>query len=360
MNKSIESEIKKIISEGWTDGITVLYGNPEKKHAIFRGNIAGSTMEIGSHTIYDIASLTKFFLLIAVLRLYESSQIDINAPISDYSNRFPYISDVRIYELMNFSLCLQTTSRLDTAKSEEESLTALQNIRIKDGPAKYSDMGAMVLGEIASDICNKPLNALVKELWDSCGLKDTYWWYELPKSEYSHTQSYDLEYHPKDGQYIPHHLPIGTVHDKKAQILGACGHAGVFSSPNDIENLAQKLLSKELLSDKALNVLFDTVYDHYYDKQRYGLLCYKKTSDPLTSEVPLSCSNNSIAISGFTGTYLLLDFESNNYVSVLSNKIYHRATRKIDSIQVPNGIKCTADYVYRKDCLVNLCLDSLM
>lgn len=359
MNKNIESEIKKIISEGWTDGVAVLYGNTEDKYAIFHGNIAGSAAEIDAHTIYDIASLTKFYLLIAILKLYDNSQIDISAPISIYTKRFPNISDIKVYELMNFSLCLQTVSRLDTANSKEESLTTLQNIKIADGPAKYSDMGAMVLGEIVSDICNKPLSACFKELWDSCDLKDTYWWYELPKSEYSHTQSYDLEYLPKDGQCVPHHLPIGTVHDKKAQILGACGHAGIFSSPHDIERLAQKLLSRELLSDNVLNVLFRTDYDHYYDKQHYGLLCYKKASDSITSEVPLSCSDCSIAISGFTGTYLLLDFENNSYVSVLSNKIYNRATRKSDSIPVPDKVKCTADYVYRKDNLVNLCLDSL-
>lgn len=360
MNKNIESEIKKIISEGWTDGVAVLYGNTEDKYAIFHGNIAGSTTDIGPHTIYDIASLTKLFLLIGILKLSDDSQIDINAPISEYSNRFPYISDTKIYELMNFSLCLQTSSRLDSSESRDEALITLQNIRTADGQAKYSDMGAIVLGELLTEICHKPLNTLFNELWAAWELKDTYWWNELPKSMYSHTQSYDMEYQLKSRQYVPHHLPTGTVHDKKAHILGACGHAGIFSSPNDVEVLSQRLLSRELLSDKVLNILFNTDYDHYYDKQHYGLLCYKKASDPVASEVPLSCTDHSIAISGFTGTYLLLDFEQNCYVSVFSNKIYNRATRKNDSIPVPDGVKCTADYVYRKDSLVQLCLDSLM
>ncbi|MDD6155798.1 MAG: serine hydrolase [Lachnospiraceae bacterium] len=350
MNNKLREEVEKIISEGWTDGMAALWGTPEKTDSIFSGIISGSdNLPVSNDTVYDLASVTKIFFLICILKLVERGTISLDASVGEYSDRFPNISGLKIYELMNFSKPLQTSRRIDSCDSYDEAVSVLQNVQLVDGMPKYSDMGAIILSLILNDIPKASFRKLLSEIKELCALKDTYFWDELPSEYLTHTQSYDKEYILKDNRVSIKDTPIGIPHDSKARILGACGHAGIFSTPRDITIFCQSLLSERIISRKTLSLVCLSKYDTYVDEQHFGLLCYKKSTNQKKSEVPALFSDASFAISGFTGTYILIDPENNYFVSINSNRIYNRCT---SNESIPIDMMCTKNYVYRKDELI--------
>lgn len=58
MYKKINTEIRKIISEGWTDESAVTWGSIGKTHAIYARMISGTdNLPVEENTVYDLASV---------------------------------------------------------------------------------------------------------------------------------------------------------------------------------------------------------------------------------------------------------------------------------------------------------------
>lgn len=350
----IKEEVKRIIGEGWTDGMAVLWGTPNETHSVYSGTISGTdSIPVSENTVYDLASVTKIFFLICILKLVEKGTISLDAYVGDYSALFPGISKLKIYELMNFSKLLQTSRRVDSCNSYDEAVSVLHDVQLVDGAPKYSDMGAIVLSLIVNDIVESSFREVLSEIRDDCDLKNTFFRDEIPSNILSRTQSYDKEYILKGSEIITKNTPVGIPHDSKAQVLGVCGHAGLFSTPKDIATFGQSLLSGKIISSKTLSEVCSSKYDTYINEQHFGLLCYKKSADSKKSEIPALFSNAAFAISGFTGTYILLDPSSDRFVTICSNRIYNRCATST----LPNNyaeIKLTKEYIYRKDILLRL------
>ena len=353
MYENIKEEAKKIIEEGWTDGIAVLWGTNKECHSIYSGTISGTDFKpVSENTVYDLASVTKIFFLICILKLVEKGTLSLNACVGDYSALFPNISGLKIYELMNFSKPLQTTRRIDTANNYEEAVSLLHNVQFVDESPKYSDMGAIILSLILNELPGASFREVLSEIKEICNLSNTFFWDEFTLEYASRTQSYDKEYVFKDNKLITKNTPIGIPHDPKARILGVCGHAGIFSTPENIATFCQCLLSGKIVAKNTLSLVCSTKYDTFIDEQHFGLLCYKKSTNIKKSEVPASFSNSSFAIFGFTGTYILIDPEYSKFITINSNRIYKRCTSSYNKSL--STLPSTKDYVYRKDILTNI------
>jgi CubicO group peptidase (beta-lactamase class C family) len=224
-------------------------------------------------------------------------------------------------------------------------------------------MGAIVLSKII-DYILIPYSSFYeysKNLFAKWKLTNTYWWIDIPESKLSNIQCYDNEFKFYNNQYVTLSTPLGTVHDPKARIIGVCGHAGIFSCADDIRILSQKLLSGEIFDRNIVNIITHQTYDSVCATNHFGLLCYKKYENARQSEIPYTSSDSSIAISGYTGTYWLLDFELNNFLFIGTNRLYNRLSNLTEipilneSIDAP--IRGTKDYVYRKDVLRDLIIN---
>ena len=347
MYENLKDEVKKIISEGWTDGMAVLWGTPSISHSIYSGIISGSdSIPVAENTVYDLASVTKIYFLVCVLKLVEKEILSLDACVGDYSALFPNISNLKIFELMNFSRLLQTARRIDTAINYEEAVSILHKVQLVEEPPRYSDMGAIILSLILNELPGASFRESMSEIKAICNLHDTFFWDELPTEYISHTQSYDKEYVFENNKIITKNTPVGIPHDPKARILGACGHAGIFSTPGDITQFCKCLLSERIITSSTLSLVCSSKYDTLIDEQHLGLLCYKKSLNKKKSEIPTLFSDVAFAISGFTGTYLLVDLYNEFFVSINSNRVYHRCPKS----HIQNDtIKSTTDYVYRKD-----------
>ena len=116
-------------------------------------------------------------------------------------------------------------------------------------------------------------------------------------------------------------------------------------------------IAGKILSIKTIELLTSSTYDSYSKNNHYGLLCYKKYTDLCQSEIPEMCSSKSIAMTGYTGTYILVDLENDFFVFIGANRLYKRNTTSNMNTQVtvvktsPIVICNTKNYVYRKDIL---------
>ena len=186
---------------------------------------------------------------------------------------------------------------------------------------KYSDLGYYILKRALERTYKKPLNQLTQDyFYQSLGANRTSY---LPREKYAMNEIVPTE----NDQYFRNQLLHGHVHDMGAAMLGGVGgHAGLFSSANDIAKIMQMYLQNGFYGGKrflksATIAKFNKRY--YADKKiRRGLGFDKPQLNP-DIEATCGCvSDESFGHSGFTGTYTWADPKSRIVYVFLSNRVY--------------------------------------
>ena len=127
------------------------------------------------------------------------------------------------------------------------------------------------------------------------------------------------------------------------------------------------IINGKVLSDESLMTIATGSDENF--KQRFGFLSYSKSPDEMLSEIYHKMSDNAFAMSGFTGTYLMIDPIKNCYLFIGGNKLNNRVTftDNQDLIFDDNKILFdnetyfyTKNYVYMRDELRNKCCDFLL
>jgi len=133
---------------------------------------------------------------------------------------------------------------------------------------------------------------------------------------------------------------VGVVHDENAYRLGGvAGHAGVFSTAEDIAAFGQIFLDRPTGQRRGFPLLLsstvDTMTRCYTDGigTRRGLGFALWLDDPEASSNPFSQS--AFGHTGFTGTCLWMDPERDLVVVLLTNEVYNgRQNRGIAGLRV--------------------------
>ncbi len=194
------------------------------------------------------------------------------------------------------------------------------------GRYKYSDLGFYLLRKIVEKLTNRPLEEFVQEK------------FYLPLGMY-HTTFRPLEKFPRN-QIVPTELDTifrrqlvhGYVHDPGAAMLGGVsGHAGLFSTAEDLAILMQMLLNKGLyggkryLKDKTVQ-LFTARQNN---RSRRGLGFDKPEPDPeAIGPTSKLVSLKTFGHTGFTGCCVWADPEYEVVYVFLSNRIHPTADNK--------------------------------
>lgn len=353
MNNEILIEERRILSENWVSNIVAAFGNPEK--AAFVSPLGDDAFS----RLWDLASVTKLYSLFSILSMHEKGLFDITKKVIDYSDDYPGLSDLHIYELLNFSVELCTSARIDTCRSYEEAVDLLHGARIKSNTTIYSDIGIMIVVQLLNEINHSNLffRNYTYEILIKIGARNTRWWKDIDPG-ITNIENYDSEFRFIDNELKEIKTPLGTCHDPKARIIPYTGHAGIFSSAKDISVFADALFNERVIGKETLSILLSPGYDASDSAHHFGLLCNKKHADKRQSEIPFLCSDNSIAMSGYTGTYLLLDFEKKNFIFIGANRIRNRITN-LPHDTGSQAYPCTKDYVFRKDVLLDLITQEL-
>ena len=311
--------------------------------------------DVTGRSVFDLASVTKLFTGLCLMKLKEEGLLDFSRPVSYYDPRFTGLKDLTIWDLMTFAVTIRTPVRLDACADRESALAALFAAEGMAEPDRrvYSDIPAMILRFAAEAAAGMPLEECVrKTVLEPAGMRET--WSKVPEERLADCQSYDREHRIENGRYILREgLKRGIPHDPKAALLqgdtgNLCGHAGLFSTMEDMIRfcravLEEKIVSGETLREIAVNRTGRRREDGTYT-QYLGLQCYVRHPVQYWSEMPAYMGRRAFGIGGFAGNHVSMDPEHGLFTVFLGNRVLNRLT-----VLVPEEGKTLTDYGLNED-----------
>ncbi len=353
---------QEAIDSGATPGCHVLIAKDGK--VVFEQSFGSLTYEnkisVTDETIFDLASLTKVTATLqAVMFMYEKGLIDINKKISVYlselkeSNKKDFvIKDILTHQagLWPFLPFWAQTVKESQPLPEYYSSTASEdypfpvadnlfasknmkdslwqwiiNAKVREKPDRtpydyrYSDMGFYMLQHLAEKLLNQPMDDfLAQNLYEPIGSYTTGY---LPLKQFPAERIAPTE----DDKLFRRSLLRGYVHDQGAAMQGGiAGHAGLFSTANDLAKLGQLWLQKG--SYGGLQIFKPETLEFFtqkqYENSRRGLGWDKPVLSDPSGPTSLYSSQKTFGHTGFTGTCIWVDPEFNLVYVFLSNRVY--------------------------------------
>jgi len=362
----IDALVEKDIADKKLPGAVVLVGHKGK--IVFReayGNRAllPQVEKMTVDTIFDVASLTKVVATTtSVMILIERGQIRLSDTIGKF---IPEIADEAVKKVTIQQLLTHTSGfapDFDLRESwgaHKGMIQALVKERLRQPAGTkfvYSDIGFIVLGEIVQRISKNGLsfffnqnvysklnynafqqkdgktffNPLIYEYGESNGNGFNFY---TPDDKYDVTN--DANYKKKNEKniaptewlYKEQNLMMrGQVHDPTAfRMGGVAGHAGLFSTGDDLARFCQMLLNggtldgKRILSAQTVaRMTAPVVVSEDGATRGLGWDMNSAFSSNRGDLFPLG----SFGHTGFTGTSIWIDRVSNTFVVFLSNRVH--------------------------------------
>lgn len=313
---------KKAIRSGKIPGAVILIGSQGK--VVYRKSFGFRALKpkkepMTTETIFDLASLTKVVATTtAVMQLVENGKLNLEDPVLRYWPEFKTNGKDRItvrdllthYSGLRPALDLKPKwSGYDTALSmiEEEKPVFPPGTNFI-----YSDINFIILGELVSRISGKPLDVYCTEhIFKPLGMKNT----GFKPSPVLRPRIAPTQYqHGTTGKML-----WGEVHDPLAYNMGgAAGHAGLFSTADDLAIFAQMILDGgcrmgvQILSPPMIEKM--SAPQSPSDKMPLRGLGWNIDASLV--------SMGSFGHKGFTGTGIWIHPLSNTYVIILTNRVH--------------------------------------
>lgn len=341
-------------------GITAAYGTATRcEHATYgraqevrltNDGFVPCERSLSGDSVFDLASLTKLIVGTMTMILVTQGRLSLEEHVGDIDARFVNLKHTTVSDVLCYRVCLQTPGRIDDAPTREEGLKRLFHVGTAPLPAVriYSDINAMVIKYVIEAKCGMPLyDALKAHIFSPLHMEETY--SAVPEEKLHRCVCYNYEHRIVQSRMILRtNTPPGTPHDPKALLLSAgghdlCGHAGLFSTQQDMVRFAQGLLSGALLPRNALIEIGTNRTGRYNSdgtyRQPLGYMCFTKHPEQRLSEVPAYMSEHGFGVSGFTGNHLVIDPILGVFELFLGNRCHAR----VSHITPPEG-KSLADY----------------
>jgi uncharacterized protein YbbC (DUF1343 family)/CubicO group peptidase (beta-lactamase class C family) len=326
---SIEEITKKEICAGKIPGAVILIGNQEK--VLYRGAfghraLVPQKLPMTIDTIFDIASLTKVIATTtAVMQLVEKGYLNLEDPVAKYWPEFETNGkgEITVQELFTHHSGLRPGLDLKPKWSGYD--TALKII-VAEKPAfhpgtrfVYSDINFQILGELVRRISGQPLDLYCSEhFFKPLGMKDTCF---NPPSAMRKRIAPTQYQHNHEGKML-----WGEVHDRTSYIMGGVsGHAGLFSTADDLSIFAQMLLSGG--STKGIHILSPLTVEKMTTPQTSADNAVLRglgweIDPPFTSDQSTLSPVGFYGHTGFTGTSIWIHPASKTYVIILTNQVH--------------------------------------
>jgi CubicO group peptidase (beta-lactamase class C family) len=197
--------------------------------------------------------------------------------------------------------------------------------KVREKPArtpydyKYSDMGFYILHHLSEKILNQPLDEFLEQnLYEPLGAYTTGY---LPLLKFRPNRIAPTE----DDKLFRKSLLIGTVHDQGAAMHGGvAGHAGLFSTANDLAKLCQMLLQEGYYGGyqyyKPETIRLFT--RKQFETSKRGLGWDRPVQSDNTGVTSVYTSQRTFGHTGFTGTCIWMDPKFNILYIFLSNRVH--------------------------------------
>lgn len=272
-------------------------------------------------TVFDLASLTKpIATATSIMVLISQKKIDPDATAATYWPEFGKHGKetITVRQLLTHTGGLIADNSIkDYEGTPEESLVRICDLKPTASPGTeftYSDVGFIVLGEIVRKVSGKTVHEFSREhIYSPLSMKETgYLPGEALRARAAVTEQ-------RDNRWMQ-----GEVHDPRAWALGGiAGHAGLFSTADDLSRYAVMMLNGGKLGETVIldaNTwnLMTTAVDVPRGRRALGWDArtgYSSNRGDLMSPVAFGHG-------GFTGTGIWIDPVQDLFVLFLSNRVH--------------------------------------
>jgi uncharacterized protein YbbC (DUF1343 family)/CubicO group peptidase (beta-lactamase class C family) len=320
----IDEVVEKAIGKGEMPGCVVLIGHDGGivfRKAYGQRQIEPTPEPMTVDTVFDLASLTKpVATATSVMLLVERGKVLLGEPVATYLPEFGQNgkSEITVEQLLTHQSGLIPDNPLgDYEHGSEEAWQRIWKLKPQGEPGSkfiYSDVNFLVLGKLVETVSGKPLAEFAKEnIYAPLGMTETGF---LPEKELRQRAAPSEQ---RDGAWLK-----GEVHDPRSALLGGvAGHAGLFSTAEDLAVYAQMMLGKGYYSGTTVlspQTVADMTRARTIDGRQRALGWDVRTSYSINRGNLLS--PRAFGHGGFTGTAMWIDPELKLFVIFLSNRLH--------------------------------------
>jgi uncharacterized protein YbbC (DUF1343 family)/CubicO group peptidase (beta-lactamase class C family) len=325
---AIEEITNKAIRAGQVPGAVILIGNREK--VLYRGALGSRALKpkklpMTLDTIFDVASLTKVIATTtAFMQLIETGKVSLDNPVAKHWPEFHTNGKEQItvrHLLTHYSGLRSGLDLKPDWSGYEEGLKKMveeKPISIPGTVFTYSDINFQILGEVIQRISGQSLDQYCDEhIFRPLGMKDTFF---KPPPDLHHRIA------PTQWDPMTRQMRRGTVHDGVASRMGGvAGHAGLFSTADDLSRFVRMILNNGSLHDAKIldpsTVEKMTLPQSPSDRIPLRGLGWD-IDGPFASNRDELFPAGSYGHTGFTGTGIWIDPISETYAIILTSRLH--------------------------------------
>jgi uncharacterized protein YbbC (DUF1343 family)/CubicO group peptidase (beta-lactamase class C family) len=322
---NVDSIIQQAIADGSIPGAVLIVGHDGK--VVYRKAYGNRALEprrepMTLDTVFDLASLTKVIATTtAVMQLVEQGKVRLNDPVAKYLPEFAQNGkdDITVRQLLTHYSGMEPD--LDLKTPWEGKDTAYQ-MAFAETPTEasgsrfvYSDINFIVLGALVERISGESLDRYAErhifaplKMTRTRFLPPPAWRARIAPTQYDENEK----------------MLRGVVHDPTARRMGGvAGHAGLFSTADDLAKLAQALLNG---GDGILSaVMVEKMTTPETPPSAPVLRGFGWDIDsPFSSNRGDLLPVGSFGHTGFTGTSIWIDPTTQTYIILLTNAVHPR------------------------------------
>jgi uncharacterized protein YbbC (DUF1343 family)/CubicO group peptidase (beta-lactamase class C family) len=278
-------------------------------------------------TIFDLASLTKVIATTpAIMQLVEQGKIRLNDPVARYLSEFAQNGkdDITVRQLLTHYSGIEPDIDLKTTWEGKQTAYRMAFADAPQDPPgsrfSYSDVNFIVLGALVEKISG--------EAFDEYCARHIFAPLKMTHTRFVPPVSWRPKIAPT--QYDENeHMLRGIAHDPTARRMGGvAGHAGLFSTADDLAKFAQALLNGGggILSPLSVEKMTRPEQPPSAPVLRgFGW----DIDSPFSSNRGDLLPVGSYGHTGFTGTSMWIDPTTQTYIILLTNAVHPRGGNAI-------------------------------
>ena len=351
---SVDSVIEQSIHDGTIPGAVLLVGH--NGVVIYRKAYGNRALEpqrepMTLDTIFDLASLTKVIVTTtAVMQLVEQGKVRLNDPVAKYLPEFAQNGkeDITVRQLLTHYSGLEPDLDLKMGWEGKKTAYRMAFAETPQNPPgsrfSYSDIDFIVVGALVERVSGEALDVYAtRHIFSPLKMTRTRflppaawragWIEKIAPTQYDENE----------------HMLRGVVHDPTARRMGGvAGHAGLFSTADDLAKFAQALLNggAGILSAASVEKMTQPEQPPSAPVLRgFGW----DIDSPFSSNRGDLLPVGGFGHTGFTGTSLWIDPTTETYIILLTNAVHPRgkgnatALRSKVATAVAAALPLTAD-----------------
>ncbi|MFN0304103.1 MAG: exo-beta-N-acetylmuramidase NamZ domain-containing protein [Burkholderiales bacterium] len=343
---AIDEVVTREIVAGKAPGAVVLAGNRDSvvyRRAFGQRALKPVRETMTVDTIFDLASLTKVIATtIAVMHLADRGMLRLDEPVATYWPEFAANgkSVITVRDVLAHHSGLRAgfppQNPVADASAARAFISADRLIFPPRQSMLYSDINFIVLGELVRRVSGIALDAYCAQyIFGPLGMRDTT--FGVPADRRSRVAP---------TEHRTGHMLRGDVHDQTAARMGGVtGHAGLFSTADDLAILAQMVLNGGerngvRILDAATVAAMTTRQALRQGQSERGLGWDRVV--PYPSDDRAKGIAKSFGHTGFTGTALWIDPASNSFVVLLTNRVHPHGRGDVRALRTGVAERATA------------------